>query len=83
MSRPGEFPPQPLRRTVRDTLASYGSHRPDRDSSKSEPMGEQPGDPADHLLQPLAATARTSRKLTVFPPSPAKELVIEVIKDSL
>jgi hypothetical protein len=44
-------------------------------------MDEQPRLSADHLLEPAAGLTRTSRKFAIFPLSPAKEMLIQVIKN--
>jgi uncharacterized protein DUF4158 len=48
------------------TRAHTAPHRPYRDSSKGEPMDEQPRVSVGSLLQPARGAARMSRKLAVF-----------------
>jgi len=75
--------PKVPRRTVCDTLMSYGSHRPYRDSSKGEPVDGQSRLSVDHLLEPAPSFARMFRKFAVFPASPVNERTVKMTKYSL
>src|SRR4029077_12942062 len=80
VSRPGESHPQPLRRTVRDALASYGSHCPDTDLGEDEPMVEQPRSLMNDADKPVAAASLATAQLLVLTPSPNYQSLIKVVE---